>query len=68
MVLGDASLLKRVADNLLSNALIYSAAGEKVFVAVRKKGEEIFLMVENTGASIPEVCLPHLFEAFYRVE
>ena len=68
MVLGDASLLKRVADNLLSNALIYSAAGEKVFVAVRKKGEEIFLMVENTGASIPEDCLPHLFEAFYRVE
>lgn len=25
-------------------------------------------MVENTGTSIPEDCLPHLFEAFYRVE
>ena len=68
IVSGDASLLKRVADNLLSNALIYSAEGEKVFVAVRKKGEKVFLMVENTGTSIPEDCLPHLFEAFYRVE
>ncbi len=68
IVSGDASLLKRVADNLLSNALIYSEEGEKVFVAVRKKGEKVFLMVENTGTSIPEDCLPHLFEAFYRVE
>ena len=68
MVYGDPALLKRVADNLLSNALNYSPEGERVFIAVRKKDGKVFFMVENTGVTIPEDCLPHLFEAFYRVE
>lgn len=67
-VYGDASLLKRVTDNLLSNALSYSPRGERVFVAVRFRDGLPVLMVENTGVTIPEECLPHLFEAFYRVE
>lgn len=67
-VYGDRRLLKRAFDNLLSNALTYSPKGERIFIAVGKKGDKPVLMVENTGTNIPEDSLPHLFEPFYRVE
>lgn len=67
-VCGEKTLLKKAVGNLLSNAVMYSPEGERVFAAVRMRGDTPILMVENTGASIPEESLPHLFEPFYRVE
>ncbi len=33
-----------------------------------RKAQKIVCSIENTGADIPKEALPHLFEAFYRVE
>ena len=67
-VTGDASLLGRVAGNLLSNASLYSPEGAKVRVWCGLLDGRPALTVENTGAHISEEALPHLFEAFYREE
>lgn len=67
-VTGDASLLGRVAGNLLSNASLYSPEGAEVRVWCGLLNGRPALTVENTGVHISEDALPHLFEAFYREE
>ena len=65
---GDAALLGRAVDNLLSNAVRYSPEGAEVRVTVRAEGGVLVLEVENTGVHISDGALPHLFDAFYREE
>lgn len=65
---GDAALLGRAVDNLLSNAVRYSPEEAEVRVTVRAEGGVPVLEVENTGVHISDGALPHLFDAFYREE
>ena len=65
---GDPALLKKAVCNLLSNAGLYSPEGAAVRAAVREEGGMAVLTVENQGASLAPEAIPHLFEAFYRVE
>ena len=67
-VTGDASLLGKAIENLLSNASLYSPAGAKVRVWCGLQDGCPVLTVENTGTHISAGALPHLFEAFYRAE
>lgn len=67
-VRGDRALLAKAVGNLLSNAALYSPEGAQIRVAVGQGEGGAVLQVENTGARIPEGALPHLFEAFYRVD
>ena len=67
-VMGDAGLLGKVVENLLSNASLYSPEGAKIHVWCGWMQGKPALTVENTGAHIREESIPHLFEAFYREE
>ena len=68
MVTGDPALLGRAVGNLLSNASLYSPEGAEVRVWCGLRDGRPALTVENSGTRIPEVALPHLFDAFYRAE
>ncbi|MDP9072170.1 MAG: PAS domain S-box protein, partial [Actinomycetota bacterium] len=65
----DALRLRRVIDNLLSNALKYSDGGE-IVVAVREErrrtGTWAVLAVRDEGVGIPAADLPHVFERYRR--
>lgn len=65
---GDAALLKKVLDNLLSNAVFYAPEGASLSVRLEADGPGWVLSVENSGSHIPEDALGHVFEAFYRGE
>ncbi len=65
---GDAALLERAAANLLNNASTHSPPGAKVSVTLAQGSSGPVLTVENTQAAIPEEDLPHLFDAFFRVD
>lgn len=67
-VSGDPALLRKVLDNLLSNAAFYSPEGASVTISGGRTPDAVLLQVENGGVWIPEKALNHLFEAFYRVE
>ena len=54
VITGDASLLGRVAGNLLSNASLYSPEGAEVRVWCGLLDGSPALTVENTGARISE--------------
>jgi PAS domain S-box-containing protein len=62
----DASLLRKVLVNLLSNALKYS--GERTTVAVRAttSGHWLTLTVQDQGVGISPEDQEHLFERFFR--
>ena len=68
MVNGDRDRLKQVLINLISNAIKYTPQGGQVFLSMEKLGENLRLIVRDTGQGIPAEDLPHIFERFYRAE
>lgn len=66
LVRSDRRLLRRVLQNLISNALRYTARGG-VLVGVRRCGGNIRLDVVDTGLGIASEKLPRAFEEFQRV-
>ena len=68
IIYGDAALLGRAMENLLSNAPLYSPRGAEIRIWCGRLDGCPALTVENTGTHIREEALPHIFEAFYREE
>jgi two-component system phosphate regulon sensor histidine kinase PhoR len=64
----DRERLRGVLENLVENALKYTAAGGRVEVSARAEDDTIVLEVADNGAGIPAEHLPRLFERFYRVD
>ena len=62
----DASLLRKILMNLLSNALKYS--GENTVITVRAgcQGQELTITVQDQGIGISLEDQAHLFEQFFR--
>lgn len=68
-LVGDQAMLRRVLSNLISNAIRYTPAKEKIVVRVGVMGDQsVILSVENPGLNIPAEHLPRLFDRFYRVD
>lgn len=65
---GDADLLRELAVNLTSNAVIHNHRGGWAEVAVIAEADRVALRVADGGPGIPPDHLPHLFERFYRVD
>lgn len=68
VLLMNHELVKDCIGALLSNACNYSPAGADVYVSGVKRGTMIEISVENTGVTIDEEHLQHLYEAFYRTD
>jgi PAS domain S-box-containing protein len=62
----DPTMLHRITDNLLSNALKFTGSGGTVTLRAHGTDDTVMLEVEDTGAGIREDFLPNLFEAFAR--
>jgi signal transduction histidine kinase len=61
----DLALLVR---NLVDNAIQYTRPGGEVEIDVRPDGDDVILVVTDTGLGIPKRDLPRVFERFYRVD
>ncbi len=66
---GDPALLRRVIDNLLSNAHKYTERpGVEVGLTARAAGQTVEIEVADRGIGIAGVDLPKIFRPFFRVD
>jgi PAS domain S-box-containing protein len=63
----DRDMWEKIVLNLLSNAFKFTLEGE-ITVSLHSVGNQVELIVRDTGTGIPEADLPRLFERFHRVE
>ena len=69
---GDRTLLRRLVEILLDNALKYSSEKSEITVSLRREkfhGKKVIhLSVENEGKPLTEDEISHLFDRFYRAD
>ncbi|HZT49473.1 MAG TPA: PAS domain-containing hybrid sensor histidine kinase/response regulator [Hyphomicrobiaceae bacterium] len=66
-VRSDRRLMRRVLQNLVSNAIKYTAAG-RVLIGVRRRGDRLAILVCDTGPGIPQSKRTLIFKEFQRLE
>jgi len=66
LVRADAALIERVVDNLVGNALKYTAAPAPVTVRVTRGGDDAAVIVEDRGPGISEAERERIFQRFVR--
>jgi signal transduction histidine kinase len=65
---GDRSVLTRVLDNLLVNAMSHSPSGGVITVTCEARAEGVEVGVTDQGSGIPEQMRDKVFEKFARLE
>jgi signal transduction histidine kinase len=65
-VYADISLIQRVLENLVGNALKHTPSGGKVSISVRSSAAAVGVSVADTGPGIAAEALPHIFDRFYK--
>jgi PAS domain S-box-containing protein len=64
----DKEKIESVIQNILSNALKYSKAGQTITVDCRKTGKWAEVSIQDEGIGIKEKDIAHIFDRYYRVE
>lgn len=64
----NPNLWNKALSNIIGNAVRHSPCGKDVFITLQSFENRDALVIENTGASIPETDLPHMFTPFYRAD
>lgn len=66
--IGDREQLRRALENVVRNAIRYTASGTNVEVTLQQTAAgEAVLRVRDFGPGVPEEHLPDIFRPFYRV-
>ena len=66
VIYADERMIKRVVDNLISNAIFYTPPGSNVYVHISSTSQHCEFSIENESATISKEEIPQLWEPFYR--
>ncbi len=67
-ILADPVLIRQALENLINNAIKYSAVGGRIRIQATYDEHKVYVSVQDNGIGIPQEHLGHIFETFYRVE
>jgi signal transduction histidine kinase len=67
-VLADRDKLEKIVLNLVFNALKFTPAGGRVELRAERQGDELVLVVADTGVGIAEKNLPFVFDRFWQAD
>lgn len=66
-VIADKDAVRRILDNLLSNAIRHTGRNGRVTISATERNERVFFTVRDSGDGIPPDYLPTLFSRFVQV-
>ncbi|MBF8982520.1 PAS domain S-box protein [Lutibacter sp. B2] len=64
----DPDALERIMLNLISNSIKFSNPGDRITVNVYDQGEEVCIIVKDTGIGIPKNQIKEIFKRFKQVD
>lgn len=64
----DIDFLREIVNNLVENAIKYTASGGGIWVNVRGDDDRVLINVTDTGIGISPDDLKHVFQKFYRAD
>jgi len=67
-LVSSPAYLELVWANLISNALKFTEAGGKVYIALFRKGSDVIFKIRDTGCGIPKEVGARIFEKFYQAD
>jgi signal transduction histidine kinase len=65
VILTDENRIRQVFNNLITNAIKYSADGE-IRISGQVRPDQVIISVSDEGPGIDSTDLPHVFDRFYR--
>lgn len=67
IVSADTALIHRAIENVVRNALKYTAEYTSVEIAITTQADTVTVTVDDRGPGVPDAALEKLFQPFYRV-
>lgn len=67
-VSGDISLIQRLLENLIENAIKYTPSGGKIDITILNQNGMVTTSVSDNGEGISPADLPFIFDRFYRAD
>jgi len=68
LVRADRGRLEQILLNLLSNAVRFTPAGGTVTLTLEPRGDQVAVVVSDTGIGVPEDKLAAIFEPFVQID
>ena len=65
---GDQGQIHRLFNNLIANALNYTARNGSIYLKAFTTGSHLSILVQDTGIGISPENLPHIFDRFWRAD
>lgn len=67
-IMADKDRIEQVITNLIDNAIKFNREKGAIKIYGQDSGNNLKIIVEDTGIGIPEKDIPRIFERFYRVD
>jgi signal transduction histidine kinase/ligand-binding sensor domain-containing protein/DNA-binding response OmpR family regulator len=64
----DTKQMRKVMNNILSNAFKYTVAGQSIRVSVDDRTDEVAVTIEDGGKGIDTRDIDHVFDSFYQAK
>ena len=67
-IVADRERIVQVMMNIVSNSIKYTPDGGHITIAAGRRGDRVWLVVDDDGIGLPQEDRPRIFERFYRVD
>ena len=68
LVYGDTMRIEQVLTNFITNAIRHTQENGSIEIAMKEKRDKVYVIVKNSGESIPEDDLVKIWDKFFKID